>query len=158
MSEYQYYEWLALDRPLNDKQLSEVAQLSSHMDAATPTQAVVTYSWGDFKHNPIDVLAKYFDAFLYVSNWGATRLAFRFPAQAIDKRSIEPWLHGEDITWSRQGAYAIPEIRIDDENGAGEWVEVEGMLLGRIAPARGSASASVFGAQRPTSVGMKQAW
>ena len=135
MSEYQYYEWLALDRPLSDKQLSEVGQLSSHMDTATPTQAIVTYSWGDFKHNPIDVLAKYFDAFLYASNWGTTRLAFRFPAQAIDKRSIEPWLRDEDITWSRQGAFAILEISVDDENGAGEWVDVES-LLGRIAPVR----------------------
>lgn len=135
MSEYQYFEWLAIDRHLNDRQLSEVSRLSSHMDVVTPTQAAVTYSWGDFKHDPIDVLAEYFDAFLYVTNWGTTQLAFRFPAGAVDQRSIEPFLSGDDITFSRKGAYAILEISIDDENGASEWVEVEG-LLGRIAPAR----------------------
>jgi hypothetical protein len=135
MSEYQYYEWLALDRPLDDKQLSEVARLSSHMDTVTPAQAIVTYSFGDFKHDPIKVLAQYFDAFLYVSNWGTTQLAFRFPAPAIDKRSIEPYLREDDVTLSRQGGYFILEIRIDDEEGGGEWVEAEG-LLGRIAPIR----------------------
>lgn len=135
MSEYQYYEWLALDRPLNDRQLDEVARLSSHMDTVTPAQAIVTYSWGDFKHDPIDVLAKYFDAFLYVSNWGTTRLAFRFPAQIVDERSIEPYLSGDDINWSRHGAHAILEISIDDEDGNGEWIEAGGML-GRIASIR----------------------
>jgi hypothetical protein len=136
MSEYQYFEWLAIDRPLNDKQLAEVSRLSSHMDVVTPTQAVVTYSWGDFKHDPIKVLAEYFDGFLYVSNWGTTRLAFRFPAGAVDPRSIQPYLSGDDITFSRKGAYAILEIRIDDENGGGDdWMEEE-RLLGRIAPAR----------------------
>jgi hypothetical protein len=136
MSEYQYFEWLAIDRPLNDKQLAEVSRLSSHMDVVTPTQAVVTYSWGDFKHDPIKVLAEYFDGFLYVSNWGTTQLAFRFPAGAVDPRSIQPYLSGDDITFSRKGAYAILEIRIDDENGGGDdWMEEE-RLLGRIAPAR----------------------
>jgi hypothetical protein len=54
--------------------LAEVERLSSHMDIVTPTQAIVTYSWGDFKHDPLKVLAEYFDAFLYAANWGTTRL------------------------------------------------------------------------------------
>lgn len=98
MSEFQYYEWLALDQPLDDRQLAEVARLSSHMDTVTPAQAIVTYSFGDFKHDPIKVLANYFDAFLYMSNWGTTQLAFRFPAPAIDKRGIEPYLQADLVT------------------------------------------------------------
>jgi hypothetical protein len=39
MSEYQYYEWQTFDRPLISEELEEVAQLSSHMDMVTSTQA-----------------------------------------------------------------------------------------------------------------------
>ena len=46
MSEYQYYEWQTIDRPLNEKELAAVSQLSSHMEVITTTQAIVTYSWG----------------------------------------------------------------------------------------------------------------
>ena len=59
MSEYQYYEWQTLERPLTAAEQEAVNNLSSHMDV-TSSQAIVTYEWGDFKHDPIQVLAKYF--------------------------------------------------------------------------------------------------
>ncbi len=78
MSEYQYYEWQTIDRPLTDQEQAEVNRLSSHIEVS-PTGAWVEYSWGDFKHDPKRVLAQYFDAFLYVTNWGSRELLFRFP-------------------------------------------------------------------------------
>lgn len=42
MSEYQYYGWQAVDRPLTERELDEVANLSSHMDEVNSTRAVVT--------------------------------------------------------------------------------------------------------------------
>lgn len=36
MSEYQYYEWLAVDRPLTEEEMEEVNGLSSHMDVSRP--------------------------------------------------------------------------------------------------------------------------
>ena len=91
MSEYQYYEWHTLDRPLTPEEQTAVNELSSHIDV-TSSRAVVTYSWGDFKHDPRQVLARYFDAFLYLANWGSKRLAFRFPKGLLDPRPIEPYL------------------------------------------------------------------
>lgn len=85
MSEYQYYEWQTLDRPLTPEEREAVSKLSSHIDV-TSSQAVVTYSWGDFKHDPIQVLARYSDAFIYLANWGSKRLAFRFPRGLLDDR------------------------------------------------------------------------
>ena len=70
MSEYQYYEWQTIDRPLSPREQTDVNGLSSHMDTVTSTQAIVTYSWSDFKHDPQKVLLNYFDAFLYDSNFG----------------------------------------------------------------------------------------
>ena len=57
MSEYQYHEWQSLDRPLTAAEQNAVDGLSSHIDV-TSTQAIVTYHWSNFKHDPIEVLAK----------------------------------------------------------------------------------------------------
>ena len=78
MSEYQYYEWQTLERPLTAAEQAAVNNLSSHIDV-TSSQAVVTYNWGDFKHDPIKVLAKYFDAHLYIANWGTRQTRVPFP-------------------------------------------------------------------------------
>ena len=68
MSEYQYYEWQTLERPLTADEQKAVNGLSSHIDV-TSSQAIVTYEWSNFKHDSIKVLAKYFDSFLYLANW-----------------------------------------------------------------------------------------
>lgn len=68
MSEYQYYEFQAIDRPLSDKEQTEVDSYSSRAEV-TPTRAVFTYSYGDFRGDPQKVLQKYFDAMLYMTSW-----------------------------------------------------------------------------------------
>ena len=90
MSEYQYYEWQTIDRPLTDQEQAAVNRLSSHIEVS-PTGAWVEYSWGDFKHDAKQVLAQYFDAFLYMANWGSRELMFRFPKALIDPKQIEPY-------------------------------------------------------------------
>ncbi len=57
MSEYQYYEWQTVDRILTAEEQAAVNHLSSHIDVSS-SQAVVTYNWGDFKHDPKEVLLK----------------------------------------------------------------------------------------------------
>ncbi len=125
MSEYQYYEWQTLDRPLTPEEQAEVNELSSHIHV-TASQAIVTYSWGDFKHDPIQVLARYFDAFLYLANWGSKRLAFRFPKGLLDPQRIQPYLWEYRIELESVGDYLILDISLDDEEGF--WVEGEGWL------------------------------
>ena len=61
MSEYQYYEFQAIDRPLHEAEQAEISRLSRRV-TLTPRQAVFTYSYGDFPGNAIDVLGKYFDS------------------------------------------------------------------------------------------------
>jgi hypothetical protein len=121
MSEYQYYEWQTLDRPLTPEERAAVSRLSSHIEV-TSSQAVVTYSWGDFKHDPKQVLARYFDAFLYLANWGSKRLAFRFPKHLLDPKPIEPYLWEYCIELEPVGDYLILDISLNEEGG-GEWVE-----------------------------------
>jgi len=37
-----------------------------------------TYQFGDFRGRPAQALEQYFDAMLYLANWGTRRLMFRF--------------------------------------------------------------------------------
>ena len=60
MSEYQYYEFMAVDNPLNEKDMQALRNLSSRAQI-TPTSFVNEYHWGDFKGKPLSLMEKYFD-------------------------------------------------------------------------------------------------
>lgn len=135
MSEYQYYEWQTIDRPLNPRDQTDVNGLSSHMDTVTSTQAIVTYSWGDFKHDPQKVLLNYFDAFLYDSNFGWRRLIFRLPKNLVDLQSFQPYLLEDHITLEEHGKYFTLEIQFNNDSDYFEFVESES-VLGQLTPLR----------------------
>lgn len=135
MSEYQYYEWQTIDRPLSPREQTDVNGLSSHMDTVTSTQAIVTYSWGDFKHDPQKVLLNYFDAFLYDSNFGWRRLIFRLPKNLVDLQSFQPYLLEDRIMLEEHGKYFTIEIQFSDDSDYFEWVESEN-ILGQLTPLR----------------------
>lgn len=126
MSEYQYYEWQALDRPLTDAEQSKVDRLSSHIHV-TSTYAQVDYSWGDFKHDEKKVLAQYFDAFLYMSNWGSKQLMFRLPKALLDAEQITPYCVDYHVALEPVGDHYILDFNLTDEE-PGEWIEGEGWL------------------------------
>jgi hypothetical protein len=78
MSEYQYYEFVAIDRPLTPAQMAELRARSSRA-TITPASFVNEYHWGDLKGDPTDWMRRYFDAFVYVANWCSCRFAVRVP-------------------------------------------------------------------------------
>lgn len=127
MSEYQYYEWQTVDRPLTAAEQVAVNELSSHIDV-TSGQAIVTYQWGDFKHDAIQVLAKYFDAFLYIANWGTRRLAFRFPMRLVDVDAIERYCDEDHVHIKTIGHVQVLEFELNEEQGFDEWVDERGLL------------------------------
>lgn len=126
MSEYQYYEWQTVDRILTAEEQAAVNRLSSHIDVSS-SQAVVTYDWSDFKHDPKDVLLKYFDAHFYLANWGSLRLMFRFPMGLIDEADIEPYCVDEYISFETLGQYQVLDLDFNPEDGGG-WMEAEAGL------------------------------
>lgn len=126
MSEYQYYEFQAIDRPLTDKEESYIASLSSRVDL-TPNRAIFTYSYSDFRGDPLKVLEKYFDAMLYMANWGTTQLAFRLPRSIIDPDRIAPYLVKHMISINVTKEHVLLDIDFNDEEG-GDWIEGSGWL------------------------------
>ncbi len=83
MSEYQYYEFLAIDRPLDARAQQELRGVSSRA-RITPTRFVNTYEWGDLRGDPRALMARHFDAFLYLANWGTRQLMFRLPSSVLE--------------------------------------------------------------------------
>jgi hypothetical protein len=132
MSEYQRYEFMTIDRPLTGEQLDAVNNLSSHIEASS-THAIVEYHWGDFKHDPIKVLHKFFDGFLYWANWGAPELAFRFPHGTLPADLIDGYDLDDFVTFTRHPDYDILDIHFGEMEGPGEWMEYE---LGSLIPIR----------------------
>lgn len=124
MSEYQRYEFMTVERPLTGEQLDAVEALSSHIEA-TSTHAIIEYNWGDFKHDPIDVLRKYFDGFLYWANWGSPQLAFRFPPGILPANLIEGYDLDDFVTFTRKANYDILDIQFGEMEAPDEWTEYE---------------------------------
>ena len=124
MSEYQRYEFMTIDRPLTREQLDAVDDLSSHIEASS-THALIEYHWGDFKHDPIDVLHKYFDGFLYWANWGSPQLAFRFPHGILPADLIDGYDLEDFVTYTRYSDYDILDIHFGEMEAPDEWNEYD---------------------------------
>ena len=88
MSEYQYYEFRAIDRPLNDRQMRELRAISTRA-AISRTSFSNHYEYGDLKANPRDLLVKHFDASLYFANWLYLEVAFRYREQLPGIRTLQ---------------------------------------------------------------------
>lgn len=127
MSEYQYHEWQIIDRVLTEQEQEAVSRLSSHIEVSG-SRAVVTYQWGDFKHDPKAVLAKYFDAYLYLANWGSRQLIFRFPKEVIDKQALIPYCVRDYFKVETKSDHLILDIDFREQEPDDEWIEGEGSL------------------------------
>lgn len=123
MSEYQYYEFRAIDRPLSQKEMDELRALSTRAEI-TPTSFTNTYQWGDFKGNPATLMDRYFDAFVYVANWGTHRLMFRIPRRFLDAEAASAYCDGEALSLEAKKEHVVLEFASEDEGGD-EWTEGE---------------------------------
>jgi len=125
MSEYQYYEFQAVDKTLSEKDTQALRNLSSRAQI-TPTSFVNTYNWGDFKGNPLTLMEKYFDAFLYVANWGTHWFMLRIPLKFTNFELIKKYCYGENATVYKKGENLIFEFISETDDH--EWEEGEGRL------------------------------
>ena len=127
MSEYQYYEFQAIDRPLTQEERAAISQLSSRVKP-TATSASFTYSYGNFRGDPKQVLARYFDIMYYIANWGTQQLMFRFPTSLINREAIELYCIDNYISLSFAGDWSILDWEFSQEEGFNDWIEGEGIL------------------------------
>jgi len=141
MSEYQYYEFQAIDRPLTQREMGELRSCSSRA-IITATRFVNSYSFGNFKGNPSQWMEKYFDAFLYLANWGTHELMLRFPLGVLDLATAKRYCRGESASVRAKGDHVILELRSEDEGG--EWVEEDNGQLSSLISLRADVAAGDF--------------
>ena len=136
MSEYQYYEFQAIDRPLGETEQEALRALSSRA-RITARRFTNHYEWGDFKGDPTKLMERYFDLHLYVANWGARRLMIRLPKRHVDVPHLNSFL--SDVDWvevSEKGDNLILDFCRDDVEGALDLDDDGSDWLATLAPLR----------------------
>ncbi|EKD40297.1 MAG: hypothetical protein ACD_75C00104G0001, partial [uncultured bacterium] len=88
MSEYQYYEFLAIDRPLTAKETAELRALSTRAHI-TPVSFTNEYNWGNFKGSREKLMQHYFDVHVYLANWMTAIFMLRLPIEALARETAE---------------------------------------------------------------------
>lgn len=121
MSEYQYYEFQAVDRPLTKQQMQELRAASTRA-TITSTRFVNEYHWGDLKGDPARWMERYFDAFLYYANWGTNQLMLRLPSRSLDLRTVKPYVAEHSFSARAKGGFTLLEFLSEEEPGD-EWYE-----------------------------------
>jgi len=130
MSEYQYYEFAAIDGPISDEGM-RYAEGCSTRASVSRMRWQNTYTFGNF-HGRVDTLLKYYDAHFYIANWGSVRLELAFPKGSLPKKAIQPYLRKEEpyettLTARETGDRYIVGWKYNEEEG-GDWVDGEGLM------------------------------
>jgi hypothetical protein len=127
MSEYQYYEFQAIDRPLSAADREALRNLSTRA-RITATSFTNSYEWGDFKGDPIKLMERWFDLHLYLANWGSRRLIVRLPSRMTDRDRLDAFLGEVDcVTLKAAGEHLIldivrEEVEVDDWDDGSGWL------------------------------------
>ena len=135
LSEYQYYEFQAVDRPLDEADREALRALSSRA-RITATSFTNHYDWGDFKGDPIALMERWFDLHLYLTNWGTRELTIRLPKRLVDRSGLDSFLDGCRLAEVLEsGENLILDILDDSEPGDEDWDDGSGWLAA-LAPLR----------------------
>jgi hypothetical protein len=134
VSEYQCYEFVALDRRLTAAEMAELRSISTRAEI-TPTRFWNEYHWGDLKADPAKLLARYFDVHLYFANWGSRRLIFRLPIAEVDIDALRAYLPGGPATLTTTGEFAVLDLCSEADEPEEEWWEA-GHLTASLTPLR----------------------
>lgn len=136
MSEYQYYEFVAIDKPLTREQMAELRSRSSRA-TITATSFVNEYHWGDLKGDPADWMRRYFDAFVYTANWCSCRLAFRVPHAVFKKTELKRFATDCALTFDDARTHWIVNWALDESENYDRFGMEDGQgWMGRLAPLR----------------------
>ncbi|BCU75376.1 hypothetical protein [Luteolibacter sp. LG18] len=90
MSEYQYYEFLAIDTLLDKDQQAALRAVSTRAKI-TSRSFINTYEWGDLKADPMQWMEDYFDAHIYLSNFGTPSFHVRLPLSLVDLSTTQAY-------------------------------------------------------------------
>src|SRR5262245_29981081 len=120
MSEDQYYEFLAVDRPLTAAEQAEVRQLSTRARISA-TSFTNEYHWGNFRGDPRQMMRRYYDAHLYLANWGTHQVMLRLPRAVLSPQVAGQYAVGDHVEVITSPQSVILDLVSEDDSG--EWEE-----------------------------------
>jgi hypothetical protein len=125
MSEYQYYDFRAIDQALTRAEIAELRSVSTRA-VITSTSFTNHYEWGDLKADPLKLLEKYFDAFLYVANWGTREFYLRLPQELVEYKVFRAMLPGGSAPVRKAGNSVI--VAFENESEYEGWDDGTGWM------------------------------
>lgn len=136
MSEYQFFEFAALDRPLTTAEMRQLRAASTRADI-TPAGFVNAYDHGSLKARPLEWMQRYFDAFVHVSGWGARRFALRLPRDCFSAAALKPFLTAPVLEVCSDKQQWILDWQLDGEEDFERFVDDDGRAwMRRLVPLR----------------------
>lgn len=136
MSEYQYFEFAAIDRPLTDGEMAALRAVSTRA-VITPSGFVNHYEWGGLKADPLDWMRRYFDAFVYLADWAHCRFALRLPRDMFGKAELKPFGVKQSLTIDASEDHWILDWSLDGSDNHDRFAEDDGRgWMGRLVPLR----------------------
>jgi hypothetical protein len=136
MSEYQYFEFAAIDRPLTDGEMAALRAVSTRA-VITPSGFVNHYEWGGLKADPLDWMRRYFDAFVYLADWAHCRFALRLPRDMSGKAELKPFGVKQSLTIDASEDHWILDWSLEGSDNYDRFAEDDGRgWMGRLVPLR----------------------
>ena len=138
MSEYQYYEFQAIDKPFTDAEMKVINTWSSRANVSR-RRASFEYSYADFPQSIEKVTAQYFDVAYYIANWGTKHLLFRFPIDLVDFDELKAFSYNSEhqdqyIKVDKQEKYIVLDIYFNPSEPNDTWIEADD--LSDVSPIR----------------------
>jgi hypothetical protein len=107
-------------------QRAELRSLSTRAEI-TATRFVNEYEWVDFRGDPQQMMERYFDAFLYLANWGTRQLMFRLPRGVVNEKTAELYCYTDAASLTGTDDHLIVGLYADRDPDD-EWFEPGGEL------------------------------
>ncbi len=126
MSEYQYYEFAAIDGPVTEADAPYVYSVSSRAEI-TPRRWRNVYNFGDFRGSPIRMMEHY-DAHVYVTNGGTFQFMLAFPENLLPPAQLAPYLAEDWLELYGDPGRTILCWHRETEEPDDAWLEGGGLL------------------------------
>lgn len=136
LSEYQYYEFLAIERPLSEQDMAAMRAISSR-GHITPVSFSNEYHWGDFKGDPNSLMRRFYDAHVYLANWGSAMFMLRLPLAALDKKALQAFTVDGVLEVESTPTHWLCSWSLDESEDYDRFGEEDGSgWMARLAPLR----------------------
>jgi len=122
MSEYQYFYFEAIDKPLTEQQQKQLRAISTRAEIDS-WRFVNEYHFGDFKGKPLEMMKKYFDVHIHYTCWAANVLMFKVPAKCVDLKLAKKYCTKNTFKIVKSGADLVFCFNVWVEEGDGWWEE-----------------------------------